>query len=177
MIAVDLVGQQFGRLTILRRAENDTRGQAKWTCRCICGQEKVIRGKDLRDGKTQSCGCLQRSIAKEWMAVLNRTPAMRERVAAARRTHGLTGTRGFRSWSSMHTRCLNPKHEAYPRYGGRGITVCERWLHSFENFLTDMGERPPGRSLDRIDPEGNYEPGNCRWSTPFEQTHNRRKCA
>lgn len=98
----------------------------------------------------------------------------RAKVAEARTTHGMTGTRTYRSWESMKRRCLNPNERAFPNYGGRGITVCERWLASFENFFADMGECPPGLTLDRRNNDGNYEPGNCRWATYSEQARNRR---
>lgn len=90
------------------------------------------------------------------------------------RTHGYTGTPTFKSWGAMKQRCMNPKAPDYARFGGRGITICQSWKHSFENFLADMGERPSGTTLDRINVNGNYTPDNCQWSTPKEQMRNRR---
>lgn len=158
---VDRSGQRFGRLLVERRSAN--RGHnAAWECLCSCGARTVATTAGLRSGHKASCGCLSR----ESSAV---------RLGAMARTHGGSASPEFRVWSSMRERCGNPKNAAFSRYGGRGITVCERWLHSFESFLTDMDRRPSAKhSLDRIDNDRGYEPGNCRWATATEQRHNRR---
>jgi len=150
-----LLGQVFGRLTVISRAENDKRGNAAWHCRCSCGAERRVLAQSLRVGATQSCGCLNKEI-----------------VSRNGITHGRSGSLDYKSWHAMIQRCTNPKHWKWPRYGGRGISVCERWL-KFENFLEDMGERPVGLTIDRIDNDGNYEPGNCRWATQLTQGSNR----
>jgi hypothetical protein len=154
---VNIAGQRFGRLTALAlHPERERYGNhycfALWICRCDCGTECIVRGGHLRGGKTMSCGCLQR-----------------ERVTK----HGRHDTPAYCSWRSMKKRCLDPRHCRYPLYGGRGIAVCEEWL-DFKNFYTSMCDRPNGQTLDRINSNGNYEPGNCRWATAYEQTHNRR---
>jgi hypothetical protein len=153
-----LAGQRFGRLLVLDRVPREPRasGQAKWRCLCDCENISIIGSNALRSGATQSCGCLRRD------ALVTRNT-----------THGLSGTRTYNSWCNMIRRCTHDNDPRYPEWGGRGITVCERWL-DYPNFLADMGERPPGTTLDREDNDGNYEPGNCRWATPPEQMANRR---
>lgn len=149
----DLTGQRFGRLIALERI-NTRVHHTLWLCRCGCGKSARVAYQRLVAGKTRSCGCLRRDL----------------NLARGTR-HGLTGTSTYRSWASMLTRCRNPNRNTHQRYMGRGIKVCQRW-YSFENFLADMSERPPGTSLDRINPDGDYEPGNCRWATQREQMAN-----
>lgn len=154
---VDLTGRRFGRLAVISRAPNDARNVVRWHCECDCGETiSAYRGNLLR-AKTTSCGCFF-------------TEQLRARVT----THGKTKSRTYRSWAAMIARCTNPSEPGYANYGGRGIGVCDRW-RKFENFLADMGERPPELSLDRYpDHNGNYEPGNCRWATWVQQQRNKR---
>lgn len=160
MQAVDITGQKFGLWTVVARAPKRKQGNAIWWCRCECGAENAVSGGELKAGLSKSCGCRR--------AECNRLKA------AKHVTHGLSHTPEYTCWGSMRHRCRNPKSSKYADYGGRGISVCERW-NSFENFLADMGRRPtPAHSLDRINNDGNYEPGNCRWATPKEQMNNRR---
>lgn len=153
----DLSARQFGRLTVLSHA-GSRQGNALWLCRCACGAERLVLGTNLVKGQTKSCGCQKREAT-----------TTRNRLNA---THRMTDSRTYETWHAMKQRCHNPKHRAFGRYGGRGITVCARWKDSFENFLADMGERPPAKSIDRINNNGNYEPGNCRWKTQGEQRRN-----
>lgn len=156
---IDEMGNIYGRLTVIGRAENNRQGKAMWICACQCGEQAIIYGSSLRSGATHSCGCLNAEIS---------------RVVNTR--HGLAGTPEYTTWKSMKGRCLNPRDHSFSNYGGRGIMICERWLSDFKNFIFDMGPRPsPKHSLDRIDNNGDYEPTNCRWATAKEQSGNMRK--
>ena len=157
----DISGQRFGRLVALEpQIATHVRGNMRWLCQCDCGNQKIVYGHLLAAGTTRSCRCLQ-------------AEARLQRFTTHGHTRAGKPTRTFRSWEAMLKRCFNRNSEHWPGYGGRGITVCERWL-SFVNFLADMGERPPGKTLDRKDNDGNYEKSNCRWATPLEQASNRR---
>lgn len=157
--AVSLVGQRFARWTVLSRAENTASGQPRWLCQCDCGNQKAVTRTVLVDGRSTSCGCFKResNIARS--------------TKHGHATNGITPT--YHSWVGMVSRCTNPGHRNYARYGGAGIKVCARWM-TFANFLADMGEKPSGMSIDRFpNQRGNYEPGNCRWATATEQARNK----
>ena len=155
---IQLEGQRFGRLTVLSRSINNTHRHSRWLCLCECGTEKIVAIGHLRTGGVKSCGCLRREV-----------------VTNTKTKHGGAYSSEYTSWAGMFQRCTNPKNQDYADYGGRGIQVWKAWK-DFRNFLKDVGPKPsPKLSLDRINNEGNYEPGNVRWATQAQQVRNSRK--
>lgn len=150
----DLSGRQYGRLVVVSHKGFNSRRNAMWLCECECGQSAVVSSDCLQKGSTRSCGCYQI-----------------ETTRARSITHGKKGSRAYSAWRSMRKRCEVPSSHNFARYGGRGIAVCDKW-GAFEEFYRDMGDPPPGMSLDRINNDGGYAPGNCRWATPKMQSRN-----
>ena len=153
--SMDLTGQRYGRL-VVQSLHTMEKGRSVWKCLCDCGNKAIVKAGNLRRNSTKSCGCYRR-----------------ENSAKQARTHGMTRSPTYLTWVSMLQRCENPEATSYEFYGAIGIKVCEAW-HTFESFLEDMGERPKGRTLDRKNPYGHYEPSNCRWATSKEQGENKR---
>lgn len=166
--AIDMTGERYGRLVCIAPTRSNQSGMF-WECRCDCGNlTEVIRG-NLVNGKTNSCGCLWNESRKA-----NGHKTLKHgRTVRDENGKKLNRTGTYSTWEAMHNRCYNPNSEWYHRYGGRGIKICERW-HDFNNFLSDMGERPLGKTIDRYpNTDGDYEPWNCRWATPLEQANNK----
>jgi hypothetical protein len=159
---VDMAGSKYGRWLVVSHYGRGDKAQHLWNCICDCGTERLCEGSALKSGNTKSCGCAQREAA----AI----------VCEAKKTHGVSkDAPEYYVWASMKQRCTNPNVRNWLDYGGRGISVCDRWLQSFENFYADMGSRPSdAHSIDRIDNDGNYEPSNCQWVLSKAQCSNRR---
>lgn len=161
MTYLDIAGAKFGRLIAIEPTERRSGGKVVWRCVCACGSEAFAAVNHLNDGRRVSCGCAKKAGNQ-----------LRKKKPKHGHCADYKSTQTYMIWSGMWARCSNPNGPGYRFYGARGIRVCERW-RKFENFLVDMGEKPADKSLDRINNDGNYEPGNCRWATDIEQHRNR----
>lgn len=163
------IGNRYGRLVVIEETEkvkhNCGTTRRRVIARCDCGTVKTFNLTQLTTGRAKSCGCLGREMASERLKKL--------RAKQTGYDSPISGTPTYRSWASMMQRCKDPKNKSFNNYGGRGIKVCDRWMN-YRKFEEDMGERPAGKTLDRINSNGNYEPGNCRWASIRVQNNNQR---
>ncbi len=165
----DLTGQRFGRLTVKNRAKSANVHNSSWECLCDCGESTIVSRPGLIQGKTRSCGCLRDELIAQVSKIFNQTHGESSMGGSHK------ATKEYMAWHGMKDRCLRENHPDYHNYGGRGITVCEEWMNSYETFLADMGRCPRGMSLDRKDNNAGYSKENCRWATLEEQNSNQRK--
>ena len=164
---IDLTGRIFGRLTVLKQSQNIS-GRVAWTCQCECGNQKNALSKKLLNGKALSCGCKSR----EWVSSFGGNFVDKAMLTVRKHNHAANYQRTpeYSVWASMKQRCNNPKSTGWEKYGGKGIKVCQAWDENFVSFLSDMGNKPsPNYTIDRLNPLGDYEPGNCRWATKQQQ--------
>ena len=169
----NLTGQRFGHWVALSRTEPSATGHTSWLCRCDCGTEKIVRQENLTNGRSQSCGCAALEQPRNWAHPGDGRWKPRNRDV----TRTPPYQRAYHSWYNARRRTTNPQDPGWANYGARGIRICDRWGDretGFENFLSDMGEPPPGTTLDRINNDLDYGPDNCRWATPRTQARNRR---
>lgn len=155
--ATPMIGYKFNRLTVIEEVDRIHPKRPMYACKCDCGKMKNVEGRRLREGTIKSCGCLSKELT---------------RIRSI--THGMTDSSEYKTWCGIKRRCLNENDKRYPEYGGRGIKICDSWSNSFQSFFHDMGEKPEGYSIERIDVNGNYEKSNCKWIKLSSQASNKR---